>query len=196
MSNYELKKQLLQSGAVKAFKAKSKQDFKLSMYGEYTEIPLAFIELLDSLTEEELKECQRINHAHLERVLRLKKRIKSILSFKYPKFITLTFTDEVLAKTSAQTRRKYVTRYLNTFGGDYVANIDYGTKNEREHYHAVVGFDLLLDTPIWKYGFSKIQNVRLEEKTETKLAKYVAKLTNHSIKETAKGSKMIYAKNY
>ena len=193
-NKFELKSKLLQSGAVTAFKAKSKQDFKLLMYGEYQEISPVHIRILNALTKDELKECERINHAHLKRNLRLKKRIKSIFKFKDVKFITLTFTDEILAKTSQETRRKYVKRYLNSFACDYVANIDFGALNDREHYHAVLGYDILLTTPIWEYGFYKIQNVTICEKTDEKLAKYVSKLTNHAIKNTTKGYKIIYAR--
>lgn len=193
-NKFELKSKLLQSGAVKAFKAKSKQDFRLLMYGEQTEISPVHIRILNALTTDELKECERINHAHLERNLRLKKRIRLIFKFKEVKFITLTFTDEILAKTSQETRKKYVKRYLNSFAFDYVANIDYGSLNGREHYHAVVGYDILLTTPKWEYGFSYIQNVTKCEKTDEILAKYVSKLTNHAIKNTTKGNKIIYAR--
>ena len=196
MVNYELKKKLLDNGAVQAYRSMKRSEWFEMLNGEIVDISIKDKVLIDSLDNTELTECQRIYKAHLERVLRLKKRVKSILSFTHSVFITLTFTNDVLATTSAPTRRRYVTRYLNKFGGDYVANIDFGSQTDREHYHAVVGFDILLDTPLWNYGFKNIQHIRIQDKTDTKIAKYIAKLTNHAIKETSKGSRMIYAKNY
>ncbi len=196
MADYILKQRLIDNGAVNAYRSMKRSEWLYGMHGEIVDISITDKFLIDSLTALELKECDRIYHAHLERVLRLKKRIKSILNSKHCLFITFTFTNDILAKTSAQTRRKYVTRYLNLFCGDYVANIDFGSKTDREHYHAVLGFDILLHTPIWKYGFINIKHITKTDKTDTKLAKYVAKLTNHAIKETAKGNKMIYAKTY
>lgn len=52
-------------------------------------------------------------------------------------FITFTFSDQAL-KTDEKTRRVYVSRCLRDLSKDYIANIDYGTKSEREHYHAII----------------------------------------------------------
>ena len=52
-------------------------------------------------------------------------------------FCTLTFGPEILASTTAETRAIYVKRFLKATFGAYVANLDYGGKNGREHYHAV-----------------------------------------------------------
>jgi hypothetical protein len=51
-------------------------------------------------------------------------------------FATLTFNDNYLSKTK-RTRRNYEKNYLEQYSG-YIANIDYGTLNEREHYHALI----------------------------------------------------------
>lgn len=52
-------------------------------------------------------------------------------------FLTLTFNDKALS-CSAKTRRRYVSFALADLSPRYVANIDYGSNTEREHYHAVV----------------------------------------------------------
>lgn len=51
-------------------------------------------------------------------------------------FLTFTFTDKALT-TDEKTRRVYVSRTLRDLSREYIANIDYGTKSEREHYHAI-----------------------------------------------------------
>lgn len=169
----------------------------------------------------EYKEAERINNARYNRTKRLREKISNILkNSQTAVFLTLTFTDEILATTSTETRRQYVRRYLSSTGAEYVANIDYGSKNGREHYHAVVGEFVNLD--IWnnKCGFALAEYIQIEksidfkkvpkrykdfsaeeQKTlmiadnEKKLAKYISKLTNHAIKETTKQSRAIYSSN-
>ncbi len=166
----------------------------------------------------EYAEAEKINLARYKRVSRLRKRINKILhNSDFVCFITLTFNDETLAKTSPETRRKYVQRYLTELKCDYVANIDFGAKNGREHYHAVVG-GIANESKWMKYGFfnrlwvkigdERLRKVpkryealsaeeiekRMQEDNEKRLAKYVAKLTNHAIKETTKRSVIMYPK--
>lgn len=142
------------------------------------------------------KECERINHAYYERVKRLKKRIDRMLKNGKNLFLTLTWTDSVLKKTSAETRRKYVTRFLKTFGVEYVGNIDFGEENGREHYHAVLNTDFINPTT-WNYGALNVKHIRDCDDTELdciRLAHYVSKLTNHAIKETTKRNYLIYSR--
>lgn len=166
----------------------------------------------------EYEEAEKINLARYKRVGRVRKRINSILhNNEFVQFITLTFSDETLEKTTAETRRKYVQRYLTELNCDYVANIDFGAKNGREHYHAVVG-DVAKKDEWEKYGFfsslwvkigdERLKKVpkrykdlpqeeidlRMQEDNEKALSKYVAKLTNHAIKETTKGSRILTPK--
>jgi len=142
------------------------------------------------------KECERINHAYYERVKRLKQRIETMLNNGKNLFLTLTFTDKTLAKTSDETRRRYVARFLKQFDCEYVANIDFGEENEREHYHAVLNTSFI--NPLsWQYGNLDVKQVRNATDKELdciRLAKYVAKLTNHAIKETTKRNSLIYSR--
>ena len=107
-------------------------------------------------------------------------------------FLTLTFTDEVLRKTTENTRRQTIRRYLKSFGFPYVANIDYGKKNGREHYHAVIQTDHV-DYSAYTYGAINGEKIHSAE-DYVKLSKYVAKLTNHAIKQTNKRQVIIYSK--
>lgn len=138
------------------------------------------------------REAERINLAYYARVKRLKDRIACMLSEGMCYFLTLTFSDVTLNKTSQQTRRKYVTRFLRSQSDTYVANIDYGAQNGREHYHAVIQSDSV-NMSLWDcYGFSNAKIIGSED-DYTPVAKYISKLTNHAIKATTQGCRAIYS---
>jgi hypothetical protein len=141
----------------------------------------------------EFKECERINHAWFERVKRLKDRINNIIQLEGACFITLTFSDKVLNETNEKTRRTYVARWCKSLGAPYVANIDFGSKTHREHYHCIIGCKVSKKS--WLYGFMDIEPIRLNANSGERLSKYVAKLTNHCIKETTKRQVIIYSRN-
>lgn len=141
---------------------------------------------LDPYTKEALK----INHASYERVKRLKYKVAQMLE-KPCVFLTLTFNDSALHGTSIETKRKYVTRCLKAFNAPYIANIDYGKQNGRLHYHALLQVPkIAFDT--WDYG--NIDAKKVVVINETAIAKYISKLTNHAIKETCKGNRLIYSR--
>lgn len=168
---------------------------------------------------EDLIEAEKIIKAENNRISRLKSRITLFLNCKEPtNFITLTFTDNILQNSTPEDRRRYVFRYLKSQSDYYIANKDFGELNGREHYHAVILGNVDLE-PWRKFGAINVQNVGnrkeltrnkvpkrykdLDEKTakalmrrdtEKKLSKYVAKLTNHAIKNTTKRSAIIYSK--
>lgn len=145
------------------------------------------------LTPEEFKEAEKINHASYYRTKRLKKRIESLLKDGKCIFLTLTFTDDVLASTTEKQRRKKVVSYLKAVSLAYVANIDYGAKNGREHYHAVVRSEHV-DYSLYRLGSVNGQIVRLSGSSSASLSKYISKLTNHAIKETTKRNAIIYSR--
>ena len=101
-------------------------------------------------------------------------------------FVTLTFNDDTLSSTSERTRHRYVTAYLNEHCLAYYGNIDYGKKNEREHYHAVV--KLRSDTlPPFPYGFHHVKAVQSVKKKNADInciATYINKLVCHANKAT------------
>ena len=139
-------------------------------------------------------EANRINNASYHRFKRLYNRVSSIVS--YPSiFLTLTFTNSVLKSTSKETRRRYVARFLKSISIDYVANIDYGSKKGREHYHALVVADIV-DHTLWKYGSINFERVSYDSANKhcERLSEYITKLTNHAIKKTTKREHLIYPK--
>ena len=137
-------------------------------------------------------EARKINNAMYDKVRHLKNYIKTMLSYGDCIFLTFTFTDKILNNTTALTRRNYVQRYLRRYNTLYVANKDFGKKNGREHYHAVILVDRV-DNKLWKCGAIDFERVK-STNDFTKLAKYVAKLTNHAIKETTKRNCMLYSR--
>ena len=153
--------------------------------------------LLDEIYREECPEewaeAEKINHASFCRAVRLKKRITEIFESGPCVFLTLTFTDFVLSRTSPETRRAYVKRFLTALGAVYVANKDFGEKKGREHYHALVATDKV-NPKLWKYGAINIKRVNTTDLDKTRIAKYISKLTNHAIKATTKRSVLMYSR--
>ena len=140
-----------------------------------------------------MKVANNINHASYKRVARLKDRIKEAVESGSAYFITITFNPTTLENTNEQTRRKYVSRWLKSLSPFYVANIDYGELNEREHYHAVITSDTR-PPKSWNYGFIDILKVKTTENDTKRISKYISKLTNHAIKNTTKSKRIIYSK--
>lgn len=97
-------------------------------------------------------------------------------------FVTLTFNDESLERLNERTRHRYAQQWLNENCKDYFANVDYGKKNGREHFHAVVAFK---DTYTeWQYGFKSVKSAKIADETADrwKISSYLLKLTNHASK--------------
>lgn len=143
------------------------------------------------------KECGRLYKARLSRVSRLKKRVSKMLTTGQCIFLTFTFCTGALENLSAQTRKDYVRRFLNSLNCPYVGNIDFGAKHGREHYHALVQTDYVCYT-YFLYGGLKGIRVRIgaNDTDVAKISRYIAKLTNHAIKETTKNSYILYSRKY
>lgn len=146
--------------------------------------------------ERELSEVFKINHASYSRVKRLKERIETMLLNGDCLFLTLTFNDNALTNTTSKERRVAVSRYLKQFNCNYVANIDFGKENGREHYHAVINCAKIKLNDWRKYGNINVQHIRNRniKSDKTKLAKYICKLSNHAIKETTERNTLIYSR--
>ena len=69
-------------------------------------------------------------------------------------FLTYKFNDKALQKTQ-RARKDSVYRQNNRFD-DYICNIDFGPKTNREHYHSVVIADPeVLELMDWKYSWKE-----------------------------------------
>lgn len=144
-------------------------------------------------------EAGRIWNATKQRRYKLRKKIEDLFQ-EYDKlcFLSMTFTDEYLSKTTQKNRRKYISSYLCSLGVPYVGNIDFGMLNGREHYHALVA-RMLSKSELELYR-SKFGNLYAEMAHKShdavKMAKYIAKLTNHAVKQTTKRSALLYSRVY
>ena len=140
-----------------------------------------------------VKVCDNLNKARYKRSNRLESYIEKMLQYGPCSFLTLTFKDEVLKTTKESTRRKYVTRFLSTFSPFYIANIDYGGQNGREHYHVVIMHKKKIDLSLWynKYGLIDLESIHV--KNANCLSKYMTKLTNHAMKDTGRSKRVIYS---
>jgi hypothetical protein len=202
--DYFKKSLAFQYGAVTAYKDYSKNQYYehcINDLGDLSKLENYNPEYRQYLTmfrEDIWKEAEKVNHASCNRNVRLKKRIRSIIDNYPTTFVTLTFTDVILNTTSEVTRRKYVTLWLKSHGVPYVANVDYGKLNEREHYHAIIGSQTL-NYKGWHHfgainGKKVVKKTNLNSNGDVKLAKYITKLTNHAIKETCKRNAIIYSR--
>lgn len=97
-------------------------------------------------------------------------------------FVTLTFADEYVNGCSETTLHRYAQRWLNENCRDYICNTDYGKKNGRLHFHAVVSFKE--DVSAWEYGFSNRKKAKFvdDDKSRYRVSSYMIKLTNHATK--------------
>lgn len=136
----------------------------------------------------------RINESKQRKACRVKKKIADLVINCNAVFITLTFNDKTLAKTDTEKRRRLVQRYLKSNCKEYVANIDFGALNGREHYHAVVSNDINFE-PWYKYGVINAERVRPYEDSNKRLARYITKLTNHALKVGAIAPRLIYSRS-
>lgn len=111
-------------------------------------------------------------------------------------FGTLNFNDETLFNTNETTRKKYVERYLKDQTLHYIANIDYGAKKGREHYHFIALVNKKIDGTKWKCGGSKLLKVKMTKKDLKRTKNYLLKLNNHSYKSSTKLKRIIRDRNY
>ena len=204
MPDYNLKAKVISSGLVKTVKSVKRSIFVdgwLRTTGEILKADMDYETAVEQrffyrqFFPEDWHEAELVADANKHQIYRLRKRIETMLTTSSDcSFLTLTFRDDVLAKTSSETRRQYVRKWLKDVSTEYVANIDFGSKNGREHYHAVS--NARVDPTTWLYGACNVQAVRYnpESKSCVKLAKYVSKLTNHAIKETTKRCALIYSR--
>ena len=141
-------------------------------------------------------EAYRLNDSYKHRILRLRKKILNVIMQSHNIFfLTFTFKNSVLKSTDSYTRRRYVQRWLKSNCYDYVGNIDFGEKNHREHYHALVSIDRV-DTHSWLInGAMNFEQVYLDKNIDEKMAKYINKFMYHAIKETTKRQHLIYKRN-
>lgn len=153
-----------------------------------------YYDFLDYCKEVPSMDCAiRLNESKKRKSSKVREKIEELVLSGNAIFITLTFNNDTLSNTSVETRRRYVARYLKANSTKYVANIDYGSKKGREHYHAVVDSDISF-TSWYKYGAINVERVRTQETDLVRVSRYVAKLSNHALK-VANAPRLIYSRS-
>lgn len=127
---------------------------------------------------------------------------KMVASFDRIFLASLTFNDDVLASTTQKTRERYIREWLNTYCCDYFACIDFGAVNGREHYHALVVFNLkvdltcfvgkrkkvyysLADPSVYPYGFSSFSLLNTDNNIDvSRTLNYAFKASNYAFKSS------------
>lgn len=141
----------------------------------------------------------RLYKANERRRAKIKTRITRMLNTNRALFLTLTFSDKMFARgCSAETRRRYIARFLKEQCVEYLANIDFGSKNEREHYHAVVVPKTIIDfSKYHKFFSSSIQaeKIRVNDNSIKLVGAYINKLTNHALKENGHYKRLIFSRD-
>lgn len=126
----------------------------------------------------------------IRKAQKVREKISDLVMNKEAVFLTLTFRDDIFDKTTPQTRRRYVSRFLKGVSGQYVANIDFSPDVGREHYHAVITQRVNLKD--WSFGFAYAEKIRCHKSDLTRVSKYITKLTAHALKVDA--TRLIYSR--
>jgi hypothetical protein len=171
---------------------------KISKYFFKNEIPLERqikIRKLFSIRYCDWQLVANLNSSRYKKKAVIQKRILPWITNGDAIFITITFDNKgILDTTSEHTRRRYISRWLKATYRDYVANIDYGDKTGREHYHAIVNA-VNGDIPEnWEHGFIRSDLVRIKSHSDQRLSKYMSKLTHHALKNSGMLKRVIYSK--
>lgn len=142
----------------------------------------------------ELDCAWRMIESRKQKTKRIKDKIVDMVLDGTAIFVTLTFKNETFGKTDEVKRRRLVQRFLKSSCSRYVANIDYGKTNGREHYHAVCSNDLKLKD--WfKYGSIDVEHIYKTDESVIRTSRYINKLTNHALKNRCISTRLIYSRN-
>lgn len=97
----------------------------------------AFDEIIELYGEEVFNCARNIVCGQKKRVARVRGKVGQYVTEEVAVFGTHTFKPEKIATTKERTRRTNMSRCLRSVSRHYVANIDYGTLNQQEHYHSL-----------------------------------------------------------
>lgn len=192
-----MKNSLITSGVYDLFLDTKKQLYLLKEDYNAKEL---YLKVIPNISIQEIEECFKIYNANRQRkynnwneICKWCYALEKIPIYKDYKLVfgTLTFNDTCLNKTSERTRARYVTWFLSENTYHYIANIDYGIKNNREHYHFLALIKENIDMSKWQYGGNNIKQVKLSKKDIKRTKNYLLKLNNHSYKASTKQKRII-----
>jgi hypothetical protein len=154
---------------------------------------------LKQAEREELGLEFRLYKANERRRAKIKARITRMIETNRALFLTLTFSEKMFARNcSAETRRRYITRFLKSECSEYLANIDFGKEKHREHYHAVVVPKTSIDFRKYHKIFDSAilgEKIRVNDSSLKFLSTYINKLTNHALKDNGYYKRLIFSRD-
>lgn len=193
MADYVLRSKLYENGLIHDFK-QLRYEARFYLLHKYDDAADETISKLCELERSDpvaFDEARRAADADRNRHARLKRKITNMMNKGDCVFLTLTFRNDVLDSTTSEQRRLYVVRYLKSQSDTYIANIDFGSTNSREHYHSIVMGKV--DLSRWTYGNIDARRI-IKSSNPAVLGNYINKLVCHAIKETTKRYHLIYSR--
>lgn len=123
---------------------------------------------------------------------RLRKKLKyNIAKFEHAVFIAFTYDSEHLSRASSKDISRFfhdyriaLKRAKNNKEMSYAWKFEYGSKNQRPHFHAIVSIFLQKELAIkcWGKGFVHFEMMSDERKALNYITKYICKKTDGSPK--------------
>ncbi|MEM4395820.1 MAG: hypothetical protein QXW48_04495 [Thermoplasmata archaeon] len=132
----------------------------------------------ESLLELAFIRAKRQQYKYMSRIY---KHVEKILNNENAYFVTLTYSEKYINQGCQENAKKWAKKYMS----HYIGNDDYGSQGGRYHHHI---FGNLLDNKMdlvksWKYGSI---NVRKRYDYNNKaIGKYIQRLKNHAVKDSA-----------
>lgn len=192
--------QAMTNDAISKIAKKRKNNLVCEGVSEYTGEVSYFNKYTQKTAEnEDLGLEFRLYKGNERRKQKIKDRITRMFDTGNALFLTLTFSDKMFARnTSTETRRRYIARFLKSQCVEYLANIDFGSTNQREHYHAVVVPKGMIDFNKYRTLFDSNINAKRLIKNSTTIkyvGMYINKLTNHALKDNGFYKRLIYSRD-
>lgn len=145
------------------------------------------------VSEDKTLDCGRLLvRSRYEKRKRIEKHITNLVLSGKALFVTLTFDNDTLEKTTREKRRRLIQRYLKNNCSHYVANIDFGKDKGREHYHAIV--ENKINLKAYKLGSIDVEHIKASDLSLELTSKYINKLTSHALKQNAIDTRLIFSR--
>lgn len=191
--------QVMKNNAIRTIAKKRKENRVYDLNDETGQIDIYTKFQQKEADSEELGLEFRLYKGNERRKQRIKDRITRMLNNGNALFLTLTFSDKLFERNmTSETRRTYIRRFLKEQCSEYLANIDFGSTNQREHYHAVVVPKTIIDFERYHEIFDSninARHIRVNDTSIKLVGRYINKLTNHALKENGFYKRLIFSRN-
>lgn len=166
-------------------------EYKTMMTDEVSDDLPKYELIVNQCNTDDLRVIENLNRGRQRRIKTLKVFIQNKV-FNHAQnnayFGTLTLNEDYVGIPLENLKRR-IKRVLLKHCQSVVLNVDYGSINNRLHFHCVVLCDDIeaLEND-YKFGFTLFKPINLEENDKKKISKYLSKLTYHAIKSSTPNS--------